>query len=87
MRKHIPDFYYKRSAILFIYSNACVLCGFVYKGNHVHHIDGDKNNNCAFNLVPLCVDCHKLVHRTRMHISIEQFSERFPDLRKLDELM
>ena len=86
MRKHIPDFYYKRSAILFIYSNACVLCGFVYKGNHVHHIDGDKNNNCAFNLVPLYMDYHKLIHRTSMQISIEQFSERFPDLRKLNEL-
>ena len=87
MRKHIPEFYYKRSVILFIYGNACVLCGYVFKGNHVHHIDGDKNNNCAFNLVPLCVDCHKLVHRARMQVCIEQFSERFPDLRKLNELL
>ena len=87
MRKHISDFYYKRSVILFIYGNACVLCGFVYKGNHVHHIDGDRNNNCAFNLVPLCVDCHKFTHRTRLQISVEQFSERFPNLKKLNELM
>jgi 5-methylcytosine-specific restriction endonuclease McrA len=87
MRKHIPEFYYKRSAILFIYGNACVLCGFVYRGNHVHHIDGNKNNNCAFNLVPLCVDCHKLTHRTKVTIDVNQFHDLFPDLRKLNKLM
>jgi len=87
MRKHIPEFYYKRSAILFIYGNACVLCGYEYRGNHVHHIDGNKYNNDAFNLVPLCVDCHKLTHRTRIAIDINQFNDRFPDLRKLNTLM
>jgi len=30
----------------------------------VHHRDGDRNNNDADNLLPLCRDCHRGLHRS-----------------------
>lgn len=42
----------------------CRLCGQRQSDRalSVHHIDGDKNNSNSFNLISLCVYCHKLVH-------------------------
>jgi hypothetical protein len=40
---------------------------------HVHHIDFNKQNNNAMNLVSLCRGCHSLI--TAKHIVIERFIE------------
>ena len=33
--------------------------------HHIHHVDGDPNNNTIENLVMLCVNCHKEEHRKK----------------------
>jgi len=56
-----PDEYYKiRVAIYKRDNHTCQLC---YKAADImHHIDRDKNNNDAYNLVALCRRCHPRVH-------------------------
>jgi len=38
----------------------CEICG--AKARHIHHIDGDQNDQQAENLLAVCVSCHRLVH-------------------------
>lgn len=44
-----------------VYATPCVICGFEY--SDVHHIDGDHTNNDPANLISLCPNHHRLVHR------------------------
>lgn len=45
----------------------CVLCGFEY--SDVHHIDGRRSNNDPSNLICLCPNHHRLVHRGLLTVS------------------
>jgi len=40
----------------------CVVCG---DADEIvaHHVDGDRSNNDADNLVPMCPSCHRSVHQ------------------------
>ncbi len=40
----------------------CKFCG-TAKNVHVHHIDGNHDNNTPINRVRLCQRCHSLVHK------------------------
>lgn len=42
-------------------TKACICCGF-NKIVELHHLDSDKKNNFKENLVPLCPNCHKMIH-------------------------
>ena len=33
----------------------------------VHHLDGDRNNNTLDNLLPLCRQCHRKLHRVGLN--------------------
>jgi 5-methylcytosine-specific restriction endonuclease McrA len=57
------EFQKKKNIILFIHGYACVMCGVISVGNHVHHIDKNHKNNDPFNLCPLCSNCHKQAHK------------------------
>ena len=59
-----------KSIILFIYDYKCQLCSFISRTNDVHHIDCNNSNNSLFNLIPLCKNCHKLVHKNKISINI-----------------
>lgn len=52
------------------YEERCFLCGDDHN-IEVHHIDGDRSNNDVDNLMPICPDCHNIVHNR----SDPQFSE------------
>jgi len=64
--KPYPREYYQiRSFIKSRDNNTCQICGkncYRSKHAHVHHIDGDKNNNDQNNLILLCSTCHTKVH-------------------------
>ena len=38
----------------------CCVCG--RQGEHIHHIDGDRENNTLSNLALLCIGCHDQAH-------------------------
>lgn len=63
MRKHIPKFQHIKKIILFIWSYRCYVCKKQDKNNHVHHINENPHDNGSHNLIPLCKNCHKLVHK------------------------
>jgi hypothetical protein len=42
----------------------CAICGENdYKLKEVHHIDKNKKNNSTDNLIVLCIDCHRQIHK------------------------
>lgn len=86
MLKSQTIFNKKKEVVLFAYGYACQLCGLVYVGNHVHHNDRIHGNNDAFNMVPLCNHCHKMVHKARATINIQPTPQCEAILRLLNEL-
>ena len=71
MRKNNNEFQKKKQVILFLFGYACQSCGVISTANHVHHVDHNNGNNDAFNLIPLCGDCHKLFHKLQITIKPE----------------
>lgn len=67
------------------YDWKCAICGFqeyteYTKGTNynkypvildVHHLDHDRTNNCADNLVILCPTCHALIHR-KIYVNVRR---------------
>jgi len=39
----------------------CVVCGFEW--SDIHHVDGNHQNNAPSNLIPLCPNHHRMLHR------------------------
>lgn len=72
-----------KNIILFIYDFKCQICGSVSTSNHVHHNDQNRKNNDVFNLIPLCVICHKMVHRNNLKLNIKHSGRVFKLLLKL----
>jgi 5-methylcytosine-specific restriction endonuclease McrA len=63
MRRNNTEFQKIKNVILFIHGYECFVCNAVSINNHVHHIDQNNGNNDPFNLLPLCPDCHRMVHK------------------------
>lgn len=47
--------------VLFLNQHMCCICNTPNKHVHIHHIDGDGDNNARVNLAVLCLDCHSQV--------------------------
>ena len=62
-RKRSYRFRKTREVVLFIYEYRCQLCGSKSFENHVHHLNGNADDNDVYNLTVLCQYHHKLVHR------------------------
>lgn len=56
------------------YGYECKVCG-SDEDIHVHHVNGDREDNSIENLMPLCISCHMKVHR-----GVDQ-SEEIADIR------
>lgn len=51
-------------------------------GFHIHHLDGNPQNNLVCNLIKLMPEQHREVHKhddTSMHISQEEWQKRFDE--------
>lgn len=58
------------------YEKKCANCGFDVVID-VHHIDNDRTNNDITNLIPLCPNCHAIVHRL-YNGDVAQLGEHLP---------
>lgn len=59
-----PDFIRLKNFLLTVYGDNCPICGVVAQKLEVHHVDKDNTNNSLDNLIPVCVPCHKLLHKS-----------------------
>jgi hypothetical protein len=66
---------------------SCQNCGLNCKENHsllhLHHIDGNGQNNHASNLQVLCVDCHTHAPRHNHMLNNPQFLREIQQIRQL----
>ena len=46
----------------------CKCCKLTFQKIHIHHKDGNHDNNSKLNLVKLCEECHAYIHQVlRLH--------------------
>lgn len=62
-RKNLYKFDKIKNVILFIWEYRCYVCKKQKADNHVHHLNERHYDNGAHNLLPLCKQCHKMVHK------------------------
>ena len=62
-RKNLYKFDKIKNVILFIWEYRCYVCKKQKADNHVHHLNEKHYDNGAHNLLPLCKQCHKMVHK------------------------
>ena len=87
--KYERDQTLRKNAVL-IHGCTCVACGFNFEAFygeyakgfiHIHHVEplfetGEKKVNPEIDLVPLCANCHAVVHRKRdKTLTIEELQE------------
>jgi len=75
VRKRLREIKYKNGIGIYrelafgIYGKKCSVCGFSEEEClEVHHIDKNRYNNSIENLVILCLNCHRLVHRGKIEV-------------------
>lgn len=62
-KEYPKEFYEVRKFVIDRDNGRCQICSKVLvKNPHVHHRDGDRNNNDQNNLLTLCASCHGKVH-------------------------
>lgn len=62
-RKYNYKFQKIKQVILFIWGYRCYLCAKFSINLDVHHLNYDPADNSSMNLLPLCKQCHKSVHK------------------------
>lgn len=62
-RKNAYKFDQIKKIVLFIWAYRCYVCKTQSPGNHVHHINENPYDNGSHNLIPLCKQCHRLIHK------------------------
>lgn len=85
MRNQNSLFQHKKQVVLFIYDYACQMCGVVSLSNHCHHLDCNGSNHNAFNLLPLCVNCHILVHKVHIRLNVQRTFNQTEMLKRLNK--
>lgn len=62
-KEYPKEFYQIRAFVIERDNSRCQICSRVLsKNQHVHHRDGNRNNNDQDNLLTLCASCHGKVH-------------------------
>lgn len=65
------DFKFNGAMILKLYDEKCAICESKKDWMEIHHIDIDNENNDPSNLIPVCKDCHMVVHSRRFNLKLE----------------
>lgn len=68
------DYIINRSIVLWLHDHKCYLCNDGTKAKETHHINENNKCNDITNLVPLCVSCHSLIHKST---KLKNFSNKF----------
>lgn len=71
---------------MFIWEYRCYVCKKQKADNHVHHLNERHYDNGAHNLLPLCKQCHKMVHKSLKIEKIVFSKEVARQLWLLDEM-
>ena len=85
-RKNLYKFDKIKNVILFIWEYRCYVCKKQKADNHVHHLNEMHYDNGAHNLIPLCKQCHKMVHKNLKIENIVYPDEVAHQLWLLDEI-
>ena len=65
------DFQFRGRIILLLHGEKCSVCNQKKDWMEIHHIDKMNNNNAYNNLIPVCKDCHMIVHSKRFRLVLE----------------
>lgn len=71
------------------FNSICYTCLKTYSILHIHHRDGNHNNNLPENLIGLCPSCHQLVYTPKFYPNIKTDKERKISLlrKEIDSLL
>jgi len=58
-----------REMVISLLGGKCAVCGST-ENLHIHHIDGNRENNTAKNLILLCSSCHRRVHNGKIKLPV-----------------
>ena len=64
------EFKFNGGLILKLYGGKCSVCWKVKDWMEIHHIDKMNDNNEPTNLIPVCKDCHMIVHSKRFAVKL-----------------
>lgn len=79
-----------RMNILAIFDCKCYVCNSVNISNHVHHLDQNSVNNEVSNLLVLCDEHHKFLHKNKLILSVNhgpEINKKLTDLNKLVKIL
>lgn len=65
------DFQFKGRMMLLLYGEKCAICNNKKDWMEIHHIDKMNNNNDFKNLIPVCKDCHMIVHSKKFSLKLK----------------
>lgn len=83
---HKKEFIIMRSVALWLHDYTCYVIGCNAQATEVHHDDHCNTNNEIRNLIPLCSQCHKLVHSCRIRFNKNKKTMVVQLLRKIAQL-
>lgn len=81
------EFKLRGSIVLSLYDNECAICNNVKDWMEIHHIDRQNDNNAWTNLIPVCKDCHMIVHSKRFTIKLIVDERVLKAARMIEEIM
>lgn len=81
------DFKFRGRIILELYDNKCSVCSGKKDWMEIHHIDRMNDNNNYNNLIPVCKDCHMLVHSRRFAVKLKVDPRVLLEVEKIENIL
>ena len=81
------DFKFRGMIILKLYDEKCSICNNKKDWMEIHHIDICNDNNSFDNLIPVCKDCHMIVHSKRFKLKLEVDNRVLEKCKLIEDLL